>query len=401
MRPRLTRLGHTVALVIVVLLIGGAAGELLVRAVSRRDADGQVWVRDLRLRPYRLPLTRIADTLAELERGDSFLDYDPDLGWAPRPLARSRDGLARAERAGIRADADVARAARAGVLRIAVFGDSFTFGEESALADTWGAALERTLAARGIPTEVLNFGVSAYGMDQAYLRWRKSGRQYEPAVVIYGFQPENVLRNLNVFRPVYFEGSEIPLSKPRFVLRDGTLTVVNVPTVPVRRLVPTLAALEESPLLAYEPFFAPLYVSRPWRESRAVALLATRLAAGAPDPFQVAPDTRALALAIVAAFADDVTASGGEFLIVHLPRRDDLVARSAHHRAWYEDLWRALAERHPVIDPELARGPIDDALFAPRGHYGPELNRRVAGALVEPLARRVAGEFPRPRVPAP
>jgi hypothetical protein len=361
-------------------------GDAALRVAVRRDEDGQEWLRDIRLRPYQLPLRQIGETLEHLEHGTSFLAYDPEVGWVPRPGARSKDGLHRVDAGGIRTDGETAVVPPPGVLRIAIFGDSFTFGDEVALADTWGAALERGLAARGVPAEVLNFGVNAYGTDQAYLRWQRSGRRYQPAVVVLGFQPENVLRNLNVFRPLYFMGSEVPLSKPRFVVRDDALAIVNQPTVPLDRLRTALAAIPAEPTFAYERFFAP-HGSPWWLRTPMAATLATLVADARSDPFHLSDEAHDLANRIVAAFAADVHAAGAAFVIVHLPRRDDLRTLAAHRPLWYGPLLRDLDTRHTVVRPEGAMPPDDDALYAPRGHYVGRLNEIVAAALVDPVLR--------------
>jgi hypothetical protein len=364
-------------------------GEVALRFAVRCDADGQEWLRDVRLRPYQLPLRRIGETLEHLERGAGFLAYDPDLGWAPRPGARSADGLLRVDADGIRSDGETTVTARPGVLRIAVFGDSFTFGDEVALGDTWGAALERGLAARGVSAEVLNFGVNAYGTDQAFLRWQRSGRRHRPAVVVLGFQPENVLRNLNVFRPLYFSGSEVPLSKPRFVVRDDALALVNSPTVPLARLRAALAALPDEPAFPYERFFD-LHASPWWLRTRMTSVVATLAATARADPFQLTDEAHDLANRIVAAFAADVRASGAAFIVVHLPRRDDLRMLAAGRPVWYGPLLRDLDARHTVVHPESAMAADDDASWAPRGHYLARLNEVVGAALVEPVLRSAA-----------
>ena len=78
---------------------------------------------------------------------------------------------------------------------------------------------EMKLNQAGIRAEALNFGVSIYGMDQAFLRWQNAGRGYAPDIVIFGFQPENLNRNVNIFSTLYY-GWNI-FSKPRFVLTGG------------------------------------------------------------------------------------------------------------------------------------------------------------------------------------
>jgi hypothetical protein len=364
-----------------------------VRTLARRDDTGQEWLGEIRLLPYRLPLAKLDATLAQLARGDSFLAYDEHLGWAPRPHAHSTSGPFRVNGSGIRADDETPRVPPAGVLRVATFGDSFTFGDEVAADQTWGAFLARDLAARGVAAEVLNFGVNAYGMDQAYLRWQRDGRAFHPDVVIYGFQPENVLRNLNVFRPLYFAGTEVPLSKPRFVVQGDALATVNEPTIPSSEMARVLATLPEQPLLAYERYYEPWYASRWWLRSKLLALVATLTATREDALFHLDDEGSTLAVRIADAFARDVAASGAGFLVLHLPRREDMLAQRAGRDVWYGTLLRTLGERFVVVSP--AQGiEVDDALFAPRGHYAPALNRIVGQALVEPVLAAAAARPP-------
>lgn len=369
------------ALLVVATLLAVLLGEVLVRVVVRRDEDGQEWMYGRRLRPHRLPLHEIERTLVVLQAGTSFLAYDPELGWAPRPGARSADGTWRVDAGGIRTDRDVAVDHPPSELRVALFGDSFTFGDEVGQDQTWGAALERSLGARGVPSEVLNFGVNAYGMDQAFLRWRVHGRRYRPDVVIFGFHGEDVLRNVNVYRPLYFAGSEVPLSKPRFVERDGALALVNVPTIPPARLPGILAGREDDPLVAFERF-GTRFAWRWWLHARTAALLVA--AFDFTDPWHVDDETRRLARRIVAAFAADVARDGAAFLIVDLPRREDLVAQRRGGALWYDDVLEDLVLHHRVIRP-LAAGADDPSGFAPHGHYGPALNAAIGARLVDPV----------------
>ena len=67
-----------------------------------------------------------------------------------------------------------------GVVRIGVFGGSFALGEEAAPEHDVSTHLERILEEAGVgDVEVINFGVSGYGMSQAALLWEYVGRCYE------------------------------------------------------------------------------------------------------------------------------------------------------------------------------------------------------------------------------
>lgn len=383
------RTRRRIAAALAALLVSLLACEVVLRVATRRDESGQLWLGTLRLLPYRLPLADIRANLDRLRDGETFLGWDADLGWAPRPNARSTTAPFAVNGAAIRSARETSQTAPQGTLRIAAFGDSFTFGDEVGPDETWEAALERALAERGVAAEVLNFGVNAYGVDQAYLRWRRDGRRFRPDVVLLGFQPENVLRDLNVFRPLYFAGTEVPLSKPRFVVQGDALEVKNVPVLPVEQVLPALEAMPSHPLFAYEGFRAP-YEPHWWLASRLLAFAASAPLAHASVQFRLDPEGRELARRLGARFAADVAADGAAFLVVHLPRRDDLAARRAGHEVWYDALLRDDLAPLGVADPTAGVATVDDALFAPRGHYSPAMNAIVGAALAEPVLRAAA-----------
>ena len=64
-----------------------------------------------------------------------------------------------------------ARVPPPGSLRIAAFGDSFTHGDEVPNEDTWQEILMRAHP----DVEAMNFGVGAYGLDQAFLHYQRDG----------------------------------------------------------------------------------------------------------------------------------------------------------------------------------------------------------------------------------
>lgn len=380
------RTRRRIAAALAALVVSLLACELVLRVATRREESGQLWLGSLRLLPYQLPLDVVRANLDKLREGETFLGWDADLGWAPRPNARSATGPFAVNGAGIRSARETSEIAAPGTLRIAAFGDSFTFGDEVGPDETWEAALERALVERGVAAEVLNFGVNAYGVDQAYLRWRRDGRRFRPDVVLLGFQPENVLRDRNVFRPLYFAGTEVPLSKPRFVVRGDALELKNAPVLPVEQVLPALETMPSHPLFAYEAFHAP-YEQHWWLASRLLAFAASAPLARASVQFRLEPEGRELARRLVARFAADVAADGAAFLVVHLPRRDDLAARRAGHEVWYDALLRDDLAPLGVADPTAGVATVEPALFAPRGHYSPALNAIVGAVLAEPVLR--------------
>jgi hypothetical protein len=191
---------------------------------------------------------------------------DPALGW-PSPAAF---GSAAYDRSGSR---PVPAFPRSGGECVALFGDSFTYGEGVGDADTWGNLLAVALGCR-----VANFGVPGYGTDQAYLRYLRIGAG-TASLVILGITPWDVERNVNQY--FYLLGpTEVLGLKPRFLLGRSGLTLVPLPT-------PTYdafqrAAADPSSLFQHETFlpgsrFGPLPVRFPYTALMLRTLLSRRV----------------------------------------------------------------------------------------------------------------------------
>jgi lysophospholipase L1-like esterase len=116
-----------------------------------------------------------------------FYRYDPELGWANAPGVRGT--FERGEfsyEISINTHAlrgpEIAAKKPVGVRRIAVQGDSFTWGIGASESE-----LFTTLLARSLPkSEVLNFGVSGYGPVQ-YLLQAREVLAMDPDVVVIAF----------------------------------------------------------------------------------------------------------------------------------------------------------------------------------------------------------------------
>jgi hypothetical protein len=161
--------------------------------------------------------SRIEDTIP-------LSGHHPVLGWSPKPHMHT--DKVRINSQGIRAEHDYSHAVDPRVIRVSAFGDSFTFGSEVDNEETW----ERQLEGLDSHFEVLNFGMGAYGLDQAYLRYLQDGVPFNSDIVVIGFMSENIYRNLNVFRPFYYSSYSTNIyTKPRFSLENGTLSLLKNP----------------------------------------------------------------------------------------------------------------------------------------------------------------------------
>ena len=152
-----------------------------------------------------------------------YVAYSSALGWTIKK--NGRVSIYQANSQGIRASRDYSLIPPEGIVRISTFGDSYTHCDDVKNEDTWQAQME--MANDGV--EVLNFGVPAYGLDQALLRYWKEGVQYNSHIVLIGFMSENINRTVNVFRPFYIPSPFWPFSKPRFIVKDNKLLLLRNP----------------------------------------------------------------------------------------------------------------------------------------------------------------------------
>lgn len=391
--------------------------EIVVRHYVEVDADGNQHIRGARLLPFRLPVERTRRQAAKLAEGKSpCFRYDPELGWAPRPVTACHGGLYVYDRAGIRSNRrrrNPPRTREPGVLRVGLFGDSFTHGDGVAIEDSWGQLLEDGLRHWGIEARVLNFGVGGYGLDQALLRWRKQGAAFELDVVILGFQSENVLRDTNMIRALYWWRTQLPFTKPRFVLEGDELVVRNQPAVSPDELPALLESLPSWPLVEHEGFYDPDdFEPRWWQASRVLGYLAGwrahevgTLENPAQERYYVpGSPSYELTLRLLDQLEREVEDAGAELLVVHLPKAIDWQRRAEGRPLWYAALRDEIARRHqwvetePGFDAAVERDP-GVVLFDSGGHYTFEGNVAIADVLRELLrdrARRAAEPADRP-----
>lgn len=167
------------------------------------------------------------------------LMWSATLGWTNLPDVAGSDSIINSQ--GIRADHDYTPEPPPCVTRIEAFGDSFTFGSElKKNSETWEEQLERLSP----NTEVLNFGIRGYGLDQALLRYREDGIKFRPSVVLIGFITNDARRNL---LDIHYD-----VWKPRFLLRNDSLqmaaNILPAPDASHTTLVQAKGDYESGPL---------------------------------------------------------------------------------------------------------------------------------------------------------
>ena len=375
----------------VTALLTLTALEAVVRLGGKTNNIGQFTFMGYALEPYAPPVERQRRNVEEyLENQDqSIYVYDETLGWTFRPNAARQEYEFMINSAGLRSQREYSQRPPPDTLRIALFGDSFTAGDEVRDDETWGHQLEMKLNQAGIRTEVLNFGVNAYGMDQAFLRWQKIGRGYAPDIVIFGFQPENLQRNVNIFSNLYIRG--LPFSKPRFVLTaGGGLELLNSPVMPLEQIADVFESFANHPLAQYEYHYQSRDTApRWWSFSRLISYLHEALKQPEDDEdsqaaMGPASERGRLGQVIVDAFANDVKASKAAFFVLYLPKQN--VLRRVHDgkpRA-HQFLLDHFDKAYHYISFE---DQLDVRFYLDYGwlHYGPEINNIAAQAAADEI----------------
>lgn len=158
-----------------------------------------------------------------------WMEYHPVLGWYAQKNKTATlisPNFAPIEvhtnAAGFRGGRDYLPEKRAGIIRIAVLGDSFVFGFGVQDTESFPALLELS----GLRREVLNLGVPGYGIDQIYLSYQEIAKKYHPDVVLIGIFPEDFWRCTRSF-------ADSGHVKPYFsIAANGKLLLHNVPVPP-------------------------------------------------------------------------------------------------------------------------------------------------------------------------
>jgi hypothetical protein len=154
----------------------------------------------------------------------NYIIYSSSLGWTIKPNGFASDRYL-ANSKGIRANKEYSLLPAKNKIRISSFGDSFTHCDDVKNEETWQQQLNRANS----NLEVINFGVGAFGLDQAFLRYKQDGIHYKSDIIFIGFMAENIFRNVNVFRPFYLPQDGLSLAKPRFIIKNGELFLLENP----------------------------------------------------------------------------------------------------------------------------------------------------------------------------
>ena len=321
---RLHHLFDVLVILVVILLVF----EVGIRLLGTTNQDGEFHLFGYRLKPYAIPIeTAKIKGFEYLAANNPYIEYAPVRGWKIAANRVGSNGLVRSNSQGFRALKDYDEFPEQGILRIAMFGDSFVHGDDVHDTATW--AHQTQLALAGVANnEVLNFGVPGYSIGQAFLAYQLLGVQFHPDIVVIGFHPENCYRNVNIYRGFYVQNTSLPFFKPRHILDgNGSLQLINTPTPAPNQIAKVLEDFEEFEFAKFGYFYDPADYEKTFlREVRAFALFEAlweiihrNISNEAEQFFDPAGETGNLCYAIIKEFEREALRNGSNVYIVHIP----------------------------------------------------------------------------------
>jgi hypothetical protein len=290
-------------------------------------------------------------------------DWSPTRGWTLKPNLRDvpfRGALVNSNARGIRGRRDYEIEKPAGVTRIVVLGDSFTFGEEVGDHETFAFHLERMIP----NSEVLNLGIHGYGHDQMLLYLKEEGVRYRPDIVLLGFMPDDMERNVLSFRDY---------AKPRFGLREGRLELL---TGPIPRPEETLAA--ESRRSKFADLLTMARSRYEWRSGKTSRF------------------TRDLTSALLDEMKSVAEAVQARPAFAYLPVYSEIPRVDGGMTFREREFFKYCEERRvacPYVQPAFREKAKQGATFKVEGHWGPLEHLTAAEGLVAELSTK--GLLPR------
>jgi hypothetical protein len=297
-------------------------------------------------------------------------EYDPQLGWVPakgsiRITAEEawtvgEDGL-RSNGSGAALESSLLTDAP-----ILAIGDSLTFGDEVLDHETWAAQLE---VLKEQP--VLNAGVFAYGVDQAFLRAQMLMPRYHPEVVLFAFFGDDINRAGYSYYSAW---------KPHFEWINDELVLRNVPVPRAGAPEPRFATLRAAFGYSFLANAVLTRVARRWWYYGTIK--------------KVHMDGETVTVALLRRL-DQIARNQGAHLIAVTIGVNGQIGNNARLPVVVKEARRHgidVLDLAPEVDRLIASGRED--MFLERGHYSKSMNgwvaRRIAEHIGHPLPRHSA-----------
>jgi len=386
------QLALKVAVPVATVVLSFIFGEALVRLLASPTPAGPTFLNTLLLpRSWNDVRARYRDLLKQMSGDSYYLVADDLLGWTVGP--NRHNGLYFSSREGIRSAAlNVRYAVRQPQYRIATVGDSFTFADEVPFEASWPNRLEQQL---GSQIQVLNFGVTGYGIDQAYLRYLRDVRPWHPNLVVLGFIEHDLYRSLRIYHFVSRSTWTWPFAKPRLVVDAGTLRPLNVPVLSAQEIL-SARAITDLPFLEYDPGFEPTeWTWRPYHHSYLVRFVLSSIHRSRENSEDVSRQAIALGQEIIASFARIAKDEGSTPFVVYLPGHSDFRNSARPEKIHVLGFLHERGIRYEDLTSCVGKMGESKLFMEGRTHYSPEGNARVATCLAPVLRDYIGTRVPK------
>lgn len=312
---------------------------------------------------------------------EPLLSFDHTLGWTVAPNSNTSDGLYISGERGMRiSKARIQFGAENATCRIALVGDSHTFGLELKFEETWSYLLERHLP----ECQVLNFGVSGYSLGQMYLRYRRDVLPFQPDIVILALSSNSTNRTMGVYGLTMFP-TGIPWAHPRFQITDAGLALMNQP-LPRLEEIKRAKWVSDLPYIDYDRFFVPgKWELKRWHylyNSYLFRLYITRYSLGRRQ--QKGDSTETLNQALLRAFLQTAESSHSIPLLLYLPDKNN----EPHVESDTPSLHILRSSGFDYLDLRPCLNQVNsDKRFIPTGdHYSLQGSEAIAACVMKHLS---------------
>jgi hypothetical protein len=378
----------TMVVNLITVVVAFVFGEASIRLLASQTLAGPIFL-DTILLPRRWTDERARYRDLPKQVANYFVP-DEQLGWTVGPDRQS--GMYFSSSEGIRSSGpNVRYADRQPQYRIATIGDSFTFGLEVPFEASWPNRLEQQL---GLTVQVLNFGVAAYGVDQAYLRYLRDVRPWHPNVVVLGLIQPDLFRSLAVYSFVNYPKWDWPFAKPRLVVdAAGTLRSLNVP-LPSPQEILSANAIADLPFIEYDLGFEPMeWAWRTYYHSYLIRFVLSRFRGSREQRDRTSAEAVALNAEIITSFARYAEGEGSKPLVVYFPSRGDF-PEPRREKAAVLTILRERGIHYEDLTSCVAKLGVSELFSESTKHYSPNGNERVATCLY-PVLRDHMNRKPR------
>ena len=312
--------------------------------------------------------------------------YDSGLGWTRKPFTSGYEQVGeniimfRVNQRGSRLNPEYENLKT----KMAIYGDSFALSREVKDDETIAHYLSELSN-----SNVLNFGVGNYGLDQSFLRMKREYPKNKTEIVIVGFVPEQIVRVVSYWMHYFEYGNHFGF-KPRFKLRNNELRLIpNIMDSEEKfnRLEELIPKIKENDYWYEKKFKKDIGIDYKNEEGRRESDLKWRI-----DSYKDEECLRTL-LGIIDLFKKYSEEQGFKLLIAVLPYKNDLLHIKKEGKHFYKEFIEKCKDKVEIIDLAPYFLELDEnrlnSYFSHNteygGHYSKEGNKFVADILYEKI----------------